>query len=381
MDNLLNNKLKVKLTAFINLTQMELFRDIDEGIGALDRRQADFISYYSLVSGSLSGATRPRCLAGRPPSSRRSILKLFFMKAFLNLPTTKSARGLIMSSPSWRRVCGFESSSDVPSEATLSRAFAEFSRDGAMARIHSDVVVKHMKDTETIIHDVSGDSTKIEARERGVRKEKPAQGQAARTPRKRGRKTKEEKRNTPPPEPSRLELQGTRTQEENLSDIPRCCDCGCKVGSKGMPEYWRGFKLHIGVTDCGVDTAALLSSASLHDSQAAIPLMQMTAANTYFHFYDLLDAAYDSRHIADFSRSHGHVPIIDPNSRGNGGRELDPASREHYKCRTAVERVNSELKDSYGARHVMVRGAAKVFTHLMFGVVIVTVKHLLSMLC
>ena len=94
MDNLLNNKLKVKLTAFINLTQMELFRDIDEGIGALDRRQADFISYYSLVSGSLSGATRPRCLAGRPPSSRRSILKLFFMKAFLNLPTTKSARGL-----------------------------------------------------------------------------------------------------------------------------------------------------------------------------------------------------------------------------------------------------------------------------------------------
>ncbi len=381
MVNLLNNELKVKLEAFINLTQMELFRDIDESVGILDRRQADFINYYSLVSGSLSGATRPRCLAGRPPSSRLSILKLFFMKAFLNIPTTKAARGFIMSSRSWMRICGFESSRDIPSESTLSRAFAEFSHDGSVARIHSDVVVKHMKDTGTIIHDVSGDSTKIEARERGVRKGKAAREQEASTPRKRGRKTKEEKMNTPPPEPSRLELQGTRTLAENLSDIPRACDWGCKVGSKGMPEHWRGYKLHIGATDSGVVTSALLSSASLHDSQAAIPLMQMTAANTYFHFYDLFDAAYDSRHIGDFSRSHGHVPIIDPNSRGNGGRELDPASREHYKCRTVVERVNSELKDSYGARHVMVRGAAKVFTHLMFGVVLVTVKHLLAMLC
>lgn len=381
MVNLLNSELKVKLSGFRNLTQMELFRDIDESMGVLDRRQTDFINYYSLVSGSLSGLTRPRGLAGRPPSSRRSILKLFFMKAFLNIPTTRAARHFVKSSRSWRRICGFESSSEVPSEATLSRAFAEFSHDGAIASIHRGVIVKYLKDTGTVIHNVSGDSTKIEARERGVRKEKAAPVQTARTPRRRGRKTKEEKRDTPPPEPSRLELQAARTLAENLSDIPRACDWGCKTGSKGKPEHWRGYKLHIGATDCGVVTSAMLSSASLHDSQAAIPLMQMTAANTYFHFYDLFDAAYDSRHISDFSRSHGHVPIIDPNSRGNGRRELDPASREHYKCRTAVERVNSELKDSYGARSVMVRGAAKVFTHLMFGVVLVTVKHLLSMLC
>ena len=183
MVNLLNSELKVKLSGFKNLTQMELFRDIDESMGALDRRQTDFINYYSLVSDSLPGLTRPRGPAGRPPSSRRSILKLFFIKAFLNIPTTKAAHSFVKSSRSWRRICGFESPREVPSEATLSRAFAEFSRDGAVAAIHSGVIMRHMKDTMTVIHDVSGDSTKIEARERGVRKGKAAQGQAARTPR------------------------------------------------------------------------------------------------------------------------------------------------------------------------------------------------------
>lgn len=62
-----------------------------------------------------------------------------------------------------------------------------------------------------------------------------------------------------------------------------------------------------------------------------------------------------------------------------GRRDLERASREHCKCRTTVERVNSELKDSYCARHVMVRGAAKIFTHLMFGVVLGTVMNMLSM--
>ena len=75
------------------------------------------------------------------------------------------------------------------------------------------------------------------------------------------------------------------------------------------------------------------------------------------------------------------VAIIDPNKRNGCTRDLDPASKKHYKCRTVVERVNSELKDSYGARFVRVRGAAKVFTHLMFGVVLVTVRHLLDLLC
>ena len=48
--------------------------------------------------------------------------------------------------------------------------------------------------------------------------------------------------------------------------------------------------------------------------------------------------------------------------------------------RLAIERVNSEQKDSLGARSVIVNVSANVFTHLLFGGVIVTIKHLLELL-
>lgn len=379
MDNLLNNELKVKLTSFNNLMQMELFHNIGESMVALDANQMAFITQYALIYDSRVRTIASHSLTGRPQSSRENILKLFFLKAFMNLPTTKAALIFVRSSYTWRRICGFESTRDVPSEATLSRAFAEFSKDNLIGAIHKDILRKHIKDTKTILHNVSGDSTEIVARERGVRKE--TEGEKPKAKGRRGRRPAGEKRNTPPPEPSNLERQAASTLEENVSRIPVECNWGCKTNSKGKTEHWCGYKLHMDAADSGVVTSVLLSSASMHDSQAAIPLMQMTAENTYLHFYDLMDAAYDSRHIIEFSRSLGQVAIIDPNKRNGCKRELDPASRLHYKCRTVVERVNSELKDSYGARFVMVRGAAKVLTHLMFGVVLLTAKHLLSMLC
>ena len=378
MDNLLNNGLKVKLASFNNLMQMELFQNLEESMVTPDEDQKAFIRQYALIVECGAVPTVQASLTGRPMSFRRNILKLFFLKAFKNLPTTKAARDLVRSSYTWRRVCGFESTREIPSEATLSRAFAEFSGCGLIGAIHKAILRKCIKDTKTILHNVSGDSTEIVARERGVEK---AKAEKPRPKGRRGRRPAAEKRNTPPPEPSNLERQAASPLEENLSGIPRECNWGCKANSKGTVERWRGYKLHIDASDCGVVTSALLSSASMHDSQAAIPLMQMTAENTFFHFHDLMDAAYDSTHIMEFSRSLGQVPVIDPNRRNGPARELDPASRARYKCRTAVERVNSELKDSYGARNVMVRGAAKVFTHLMFGVVLVTVKHLLIMLC
>ena len=57
---------------------------------------------------------------------------------------------------------------------------------------------------------------------------------------------------------------------------------------------------------------------------------------------------------------------------------MPPAERQRYKQRTSVERVNSRLKDDFGARTVRVRGARKVFAHLMFGVLAITVDQLLK---
>ena len=52
--------------------------------------------------------------------------------------------------------------------------------------------------------------------------------------------------------------------------------------------------------------AALLSSASMHDSRAAIPLSLMSAGGT--NLYDLMDAAYCSAELREHSRSLGMSP-------------------------------------------------------------------------
>ena len=45
--------------------------------------------------------------------------------------------------------------------------------------------------------------------------------------------------------------------------------------------------------------------------------------------------------------------------------------------RTTIERSFARLKEEFGAKFVRVRGGAKVFTHLMFGVVVLAVDQML----
>ena len=70
--------------------------------------------------------------------------------------------------------------------------------------------------------------------------------------------------------------------------------------------------------------SCLLSSASLHDSQAAIPLAQMSARRVSY-CYELMDAAYDCTESHQHASQSGPVAIIDPNPRRNA------ALREHLR--------------------------------------------------
>ena len=116
-----------------------------------------------------------------------------------------------------------------------------------------------------------------------------------------------------PKQPDRLERQVNGMDlDEMLDDLPKVCDHGAKKNAKGFLEAWRGYKLHIDTADCGVPLSAILTSASVHDSQVAIPLAVMTAGRVT-NLYDLMDAAYDARGIHQMSERLGHVPIIDVN--------------------------------------------------------------------
>ena len=56
--------------------------------------------------------------------------------------------------------------------------------------------------------------------------------------------------------------------------------------------------------DGGIPVSCLLTSASVHDSQAAIPLATLTARRVT-SLYDLMDSAYDAPEIRAFSPEAG----------------------------------------------------------------------------
>jgi hypothetical protein len=261
--------------------------------------------------------------------------------------------------------------------------------------LHQSLVIETQKDR--LVGHISRDSTAIEAREYFAPKAK------AKPMKKRQKRGHPRTGESAAASDKRLVRQPTQSLCEMLSDLPTACDSGSKLSSKGYQQHWRGYKLHIDVADGGIPVTALLTSASLHDSQAAIPLATITAQRVT-SLYDIMDAAYDAKAIADYSRELGHVPIIAPNGapvpvpkrvrdskRGYDKRRkpvtttnrkrppLTPAEQQRYQLRSMSESVNARLKDEFGARFVRVRGAAKVMAHLMFGVLALTVDQWLKL--
>jgi len=224
-----------------------------------------------------------------------------------------------------------------------------------------------------LVGHISRDATAIRGREKPMVKppmEKPA-------PRKKGRPRRGEVRDSKAE--TRLERQGRQSAAEALAELPAYCDVGTKKNSQGYKESWRGYKLHADVNDCCLPISVELTAASLHDSQVAIPLMKMTSERVDY-LYDLMDAAYDAQPIYEVSRTLGHVPIIDKNSRGKDVIPMAPHEAVRYRERSVAERFNSRLKEEFGARNVMVRGVKKVRLHLMFGVIALFADQVLKLI-
>ncbi len=371
-----------KLSDFWGRFQGELFPALSEEVGPLLGTHRRFVAALDLVGvegfvGALGSGP------GRPPEDRRALARAFLAKAVWDLPTTRHLIDRLGADPSLRRLCGWSRLGAIPSEATFSRAFAEFAEARLAERMHEALVVEVLG--EALIGHVSRDSTAIEGREAAVAKPK------AKTPKRRpGRPRKGEER---PKVLTRLERQADgMSLDAMLDDLPKACDRGTKKNARGILETWRGYKLHIDTADCGVPLSAILTSASVHDSQAAIPLATMTAGRVV-NLYDLMDAAYDTTEIHAVSKRLGHVPVIDTNPRRD--RALKQAlNREaraqraagypdartvRYRIRTAVERTNARLKDEFGARHVRVRGPTKVACHLMFALLALTANQIIRL--
>ena len=112
---------------------------------------------------------RPAQRFGRKPWERQA--RAFVGKAVYNQPHTRATIEAWRAAPVFRRLCGFVSRADVPSEATFSRAFAEFAEIGLGDRVHEALVGQWV--SPELVGDISRDATAIEGREKPTAKPKP----------------------------------------------------------------------------------------------------------------------------------------------------------------------------------------------------------------
>lgn len=352
--------------------QVPLIRLIEEGVGErLSARLKQLIYAIEIIRVEEFIAGPHYQFMGRKEVDRRAMARAFIAKAIYNLPTTELLIEMLLHHRTMRQICGFERQNDVPSASTFSRAFAEFAQMKLGDKVHEALVRTQVGD-QIVMH-VSRDSTEVQAREKPTKKETAA----PEPKRKRGRPKKGEE--LPPKEPKRIEKQLTQTLEEAIAELPQVCDIGSKRNSKGHKHSWAGYKAHIDYAGGSIPLSVITTSASLHDSQVAIPLARMTAKRVA-SCYDLMDSAYDAAAIRKISEELGHVAIIDANKRRSKKVPMEPDRARRYKDRSAAERGNSRLKDEFGLRHLRVRGHAKAHMHIMFGILALFADQLMNVM-
>jgi hypothetical protein len=379
--------LRESLSSYWEKFQGELFPFLEETIGFLTESHKTLVTVLDMTRLEVF-VPHWHGLPGRPLAERSALARAFVAKAVLNLPTTRMLIERVEADKTLRRLCGWSRPAEVPSESTFSRAFAEFAESELPSRVHEALIKQTHADR--LVGHIARDSTAIEGHEKPGRAEKPKPSAQKPAPRKRGRPRKGEEPAAKPK--TRLERQADMTLSQMLADLPRPCGVGCKRNAKGHQETWIGYKLHVDTADGDIPVSCVLTSASLHDSQVAIPLATMTAGRVV-NLYDLMDSAYDAAEIKAHSRKLGHVPIIDVNPRRDAALKEELALEEkrlklvghrlaedvRYNERSGAERVNANLKENHGGRTVHVRGPTKVMCHLMFGVLVIAAAQIIRL--
>jgi hypothetical protein len=366
------------ISSYWNKLQLDLFPDLEELLDTqLSKKMKQLVALLDIacIEKYIPKTKGP----GRPPKNSAAVARSFLAKAVLGISTTKSLIERLHGDKTLRIICGFESRSQIPGESSYSDAFALFA-SLELPKIAHEILIKEVY-KNTIVGHVSKDSTAIKGREKAEKKTKPIKvKKAKRAPKGCAELTRIQK-----------QASGKMTIPEMIADLPTFCNVGQKTSSTGHSYAWVGFKLHMSVDDHGIPLAALLSSASLNDSQAAIPLAEITNQRVT-NLYDLMDSSYHAEGIEKHSKSLGHVPIIDKAAKGENQKyekeqeklackNLNwlPPEKIRYKKRTTVERSYSRLKDEFGALNVRVKGAIKVFAHLMYGVLSQTADQLIKL--
>jgi hypothetical protein len=368
----------------MNLEQ-SLFPRLEESMGKLSSKEAKLIKIldFAHIEKYVSASS-----ITNPPKDREEMARAFVAKQVYNFQTTRELIDRLKIDRTLRLLCGWRHENKIPSEAKFSRVFKEFSQQQIASKAHDVFIENYL--SETLFFYSSIDSTAIELREKSVQSKKEIKPK-----RRQGRPKKGEE--GPAKKPSILQQQeNMQSTKEMLSLIATRCDTSVKQNSKGNRYRWTGGKLHLSVVDGDIPITSIYSSASVHDSSLALPLIKETSEKVNY-LYDLQDAAYDSRIIRSYSQKHNHRPMIDINPKNSQVRKAQIALAKsekkilgsmglyndsddrHYNQRGSVERVNAYLKDNYGCNKIYYQGAQKVASVLAFAVLSVCITQSLKL--
>ena len=147
-----------------NSIQAWLIPILEDELGALDEKHRQFVAVCELCAPHDHMGTYRWIGNGCPPCDRLALCKAYIAKAVWDFATTRDLIDAIRHRPTLRRLCGWETLGEVPSEATFSRAFDAFARDGRPQRIHEALIKTHYGDK--LAGHLSRDATAVHARDR-----------------------------------------------------------------------------------------------------------------------------------------------------------------------------------------------------------------------
>jgi transposase len=225
-----------------------------------------FLHMLRVVEEQMPTLIRPYAGTGRIPYQYIPFIRSFLAKGYFGIEKTSQLIQRLKGEANLRLLCGF---TDVPGKASFSRTLAFLSGQGILEQTLDRIVT--MAHKGLVVYHVNRDSTAIPAREKVVKKREekvPKQGK------KRGRPAKN--RAKAPKEPTVIETQMKQEAEISLEGIDRECAWGCKKNSEGNVSFWKGYKLHLDVSDTGFPLTAVVTGANVHDSQLIIPMEQLT---------------------------------------------------------------------------------------------------------
>ena len=126
--------------------QRQLFPALEAELGSFTSLDQQFCQVVSLIDLQPFLKSYEWVGNGCPPCARVWLIHAFIAKSVYQFPTTGALLVALKAQPTLRRLCGWDSVGDIPSESTFSRAFAAFASDELPQRIHERMIMMHAND-------------------------------------------------------------------------------------------------------------------------------------------------------------------------------------------------------------------------------------------